>query len=104
VARIVIKRDGEGYSTEVIWERDEWCKRVPRFWLDWCGCRRCCDAVAILPRLREDERRELLDAGVLLIGYTRANSRIYPWFLRYYPNRREICLAPWPKRLYATLL
>ena len=97
VARIVIIRDGEGYTTRIVWSRDEWCRRVPRVWLERCGCNRCCDASRI-PRGWLD----LLDRdGLVLIHYARGET----WFVRRDPrNPGRVCLSPWPRNLYATLL
>ena len=93
--RTVIKND---ITTETIWEQDEWCTRVPKWWLEPCGCHRTCSIRSgILDKLFA--MHPFYAKWLLRYGHVSVQG----WVVKR-TGSDKVELYPWPKKLYKRLL
>jgi hypothetical protein len=79
-------------SLEVTWDYEEWCRQVPDWWKEPCGCRRTCDAGTLMNHLYKHN----------FIAWHELNhfmtTTIEGWVVRIKEGLSY--LFPWPKKLY----
>jgi len=94
-----IVKCGEGYALQVFWSRDEWCKRLPRWWLELAeGCSRC-TRVTLLATLAYSGHpvARLIVEQLCENGYAVLEDG--KWVVRLEEEHRA-CIYPWPKNLF----
>ena len=88
-------RDGQG--EEVIWDVEEWCQRLPRWWLEPCGCKRKCDINSgILDKLFDIH--PFYAKWLLRYGHVSVQG----WIVKR-SGKDKVELYPWPRKMYRGL-
>lgn len=94
----VIRYNGD-FATEIVWQQEDWCKQLPKWWIDNCGCKKTC-------HLNKGLGNTLFDMNPTTVKHLFRYGFvvIHGWVLRLKDKHTyEVTIYPWPKKMYMNL-
>ena len=93
----ILRIDTKKMTTEIIWQYDEWCQRLPKWWLKPCSCQRTCHLQQfcnhVWDNLSPTICKHLVKYGIVTLE---------GWVVKK-TDKSTVTLYPWPKKLYRVL-
>ena len=93
----VVKCGDDCYCIAIIWDGDEWCSKLPEWWLEFAeGCNRCA-RVTWLATLAYNGHRLAMKLVEQLCGngFVVVDGWVAKW------EGHKVCLYPWPKMMFS---
>ena len=90
--------DVRSMTTKIFWEHGEWCRQLPGWWLEACGCRRECGRHRLLDHLLASK---LYDIWAPLLEDNLYVSPDGRWAV--VCRGQKCAIHPWPKNIHRPL-